>query len=275
MLTRAQKEEFKRNGFLVLEGGIDESLALEARDAVWDAIPEARDDPSTWTAGEYRNANDELDDPTPFEEIDRQAFEYVADLVGDEHLSPPGNLMQVQLRFPSGDDLTDPTATQPSDRNGHVDGFGQYSDTGEVGYTTMAAVAYLDRVQPRGGGFTVWPGSHRILERFFQDHPVETLGELGSRPAAIDGDGWDLDGRLQDQLDPFEISGDAGTLVLWHGKLLHTAGVNHGPNVRVAAIPRFRHVDGDEIKHDVASDIWKIWEGMQDIQIDDEAVPAD
>lgn len=265
MLTRAQKREFKRNGFLVIEDGIDTSLAHEARDAVWESIPEERGEPATWTDGEYRNANDELEDVAPFEEIDRQAFAYAAELVGEQNLSPPGNLMQVQLRFPSGEELTDPDATQPRDRNGHVDGFGQYTDTGEVGYTTMAAVAYLDRVQPRGGGFTVWPGSHRILEQFFQDHPLETLGELGSRPAAIDGDGWDLDARLQDQIDPFEISGDAGTLVLWHGKLLHTAGVNHSPHVRMAAIPRFRHVDGDEIKHEAAADIWRYWDGMQDV----------
>lgn len=266
MLTRAQKQEFTRNGFLVLDGELDADLTARARRAAWDAIPEDPDDASTWTPSEYRNVADDLADPEPFEEIHRRTFAYAESLVGEGVLTPPEGVMQVQLRFPDATDVADPGAARPRDLTGHVDGFGQYEETGEVGYTTMAAVVYLDRVEPRGGGFTVWPGSHRINERFFHEHSLERLGERKSSPPALAGagDGFDFDRDLDDQFDPFEIHGDAGTVVLWHGKLMHCAGVNVSPNVRMAAIPRFTRAEGDDIKADAAEDIWKYWDGVED-----------
>lgn len=267
MLSPDQRREFKRSGFLVLPGALDTETISAARESVWSGIPEDRDDRSTWEPGAYRNAREEVADADALRAVDEAVHPYIEDLLADVELPAPGRLMQVQLRFPSGNELTDPTAAQPTDRTGHVDGFGQYSRTGTVGYTTTAGVVYLDEVPPRGGGFTVWPGSHRVLSDFFDEYPPEALGELGSRPPAITPDGWNLGRRLQDQLDPFEITGPAGTLVLWHGKLLHTAGVHHGPNVRMAAIPRYRPPDPDAVKRPVAAEIWRLWDGFDELSL--------
>ena len=54
-LTADQIAQFKRDGFLILEGILDRVLCRQARDGMWEAIEThlprlKRDDPSTWTA---------------------------------------------------------------------------------------------------------------------------------------------------------------------------------------------------------------------------------
>ena len=54
-LTADQIAQFKRDGFLVLEGVLDPELCLRARDEMWEVIQThlprmKRDDPSTWGA---------------------------------------------------------------------------------------------------------------------------------------------------------------------------------------------------------------------------------
>ena len=52
-LTANQIAQFKRDGFLVLEGVLDPELCRQARDEMWETIQAhlprmKRDDPSTW-----------------------------------------------------------------------------------------------------------------------------------------------------------------------------------------------------------------------------------
>ncbi|MFB6136071.1 MAG: phytanoyl-CoA dioxygenase family protein [Halobacteriaceae archaeon] len=148
---------------------------------------------------------------------------------------------------------------------GHLDGYANWEENPEPGYFTVAAVVYLGPVEPRGGGFTVWPGSHRTAATFFEDHALETAGGApnnASIPAREDGE-WDFSRVLPEQYDPHECTGDAGTLVLWHNKLTHTAGANRSPNLRMAAIKRYSRPDGDEILRDAADEPFEYWPAME------------
>ena len=63
--------------------------------------------------------------------------------------------------------MTDPYAQRPGELGRHTDGPEQESP-----HTTTIAVTTHRNVQPRGGGVTVWPGSHRIVADFLGDHPL-------------------------------------------------------------------------------------------------------
>ena len=48
------------------------------------------------------------------------------------------------------------------------------------GRSTLGVVCYVDRVEPDGGGFTVWPRSHR---RLFSRHTRDTAGNTMTTPS--------------------------------------------------------------------------------------------
>ena len=49
MLTDGQVAAYHRDGFVRLEAAFSSSVAARCVDAMWDELPEDRDDPSTWT----------------------------------------------------------------------------------------------------------------------------------------------------------------------------------------------------------------------------------
>jgi hypothetical protein len=294
-LTTAERRRFKRNGFVVIDDAFDRELIAEARDALWDAIPEDRDDPESWFErdgdhDEILHRNSESDSASrfsnvaPFESIFRTVYDYAEDLVGEGELARPderpaeyclhgGHLMTSRadgdpavdhdgavgpiLQYPS--DIRD-DAHEPFDyRNGwHVDGgTGPYAtDDESVEYLpfTVASAVYFDEVVPRGGGFTVWPRSHRLTEEYFEDH---TYGDYVADPDAL---------RDLEPGPAFEVTGGPGTLVLWHHNIIHGAAPNHSERIRMAGFQRIAHRDIADIGQSGLSDIWKMYPALDDIE---------
>jgi ectoine hydroxylase-related dioxygenase (phytanoyl-CoA dioxygenase family) len=154
---------------------------------------------------------------------------------------------------------------------GHEDGYLSSSatedeQTGTYDYHTVGATAYLTDVAPHGGGFSVFPGSHRIVADYFKDHALNSLGWQACPPAIAESGGWDYDRRLDDQLDAKAIPGDSGTVILWHMRLLHGVSINQDISPRVALITRFTHEQGDSIKHDAVPNLWKYWEAIPEAE---------
>jgi hypothetical protein len=140
----------------------------------------------------------------------------------------------------------------------HVDGgTGPYAtEEDDIEYLpfTIASAVYFDEVEPRGGGFTVWPRSHRLTEEYFENHTYgdyvtndDVLGDLEPGPA-------------------FEITGGPGTLVLWHHNIIHGAAPNHSERIRMAGFQRMAHRDIGEIRQDGLSDIWKMYPAIHDLE---------
>lgn len=259
-LTTAQRAEFKRSGFLTLRGLVDADTLGTARAAAWSAIPYENTPESLQDApSRIENVWDDIENPDPFGKILEQVFPYAEALVGEDVLVEPGESMQVSPRFPETDDVVGPDMPEPSDIYPHVDGYGGNYDKDEdqVHPFSIAATVYLNDVYPRGGGFTVWPGSYWDTARFYAERDFESLGHVHQSG---------LPGNIG---EPFEIDGEAGTVVFWHNKLCHAGGVNRSANVRLAAISRFRRDDHREIMLDAADKPWKYWPGMEGVRIED------
>jgi hypothetical protein len=292
-LSAARRREFERTGFLVFEDAFEEALVTEARERLREAMPEDPADPASLRArdGDHdeilnrtsgSETGERLGDVTPFEELFRAVYPYAEELVGEGVLAAPderpaeyclhgGHLLASRedgdpvvehegalgpiLQYP--DDVGDtPDAAFDPRRAWHVDGgTGPYAVGADVDYLPFAlgVAVYFDRVEPRGGGFTVWPGSHRLTERYFADHSY--------------GDYVGADRNVLAALDPgpgFEITGGPGTLVLWHHNLIHGAGPNHGERVRMAGFQRIAHRNADEIGQSALGDIWRQYPAIRD-----------
>ena len=100
--------------------------------------------------------------------------------------------------------------------------------------------AYLSDVTPRNGGFTVYPGSHKVM---FRAHRY--AANWSPQP-----DFRDALKRVVDEIQPFELVGDAGDVVFWHGRCVHSSGIHTGDDIRWAVFADFTRdfatLDADE-----------------------------
>ncbi|HIG40661.1 MAG TPA: hypothetical protein EYQ14_09000 [Gammaproteobacteria bacterium] len=91
--------------------------------------------------------------------------------------------------------------------------------------------ASLDDVSPRNGGFTVYPGSHKIM---FQQHEFEAnWSPLDSFDDSIQS--------VAEQIEPLELVAEKGACIFWHGRLVHTSGIHIGEDIRWAVFSDFTH----------------------------------
>lgn len=268
MFTDSERREFKELGFIVKHDALDEDIVREVREGVEHVMPEDRE-----AYQRLQSQPEKLDErlqevPSfePFLELNKQVHEYAEALMGEGQLREPQGGTQLALRYPTGNNSHNPDAEQPRDLHGHIDGYHSGYEFGDnIEYASMFGVAYLDRVRPQGGGFTVWPGSHWNIAEYFSEHSLES-GRGGIPGFDEDGE-WDYDTKRHEQFDPFEITGDAGTLILAHYKIEHTGGINLSTDVRKAAIQRFRRKNAQEQVRDAAENIWKYWPAMQDVSV--------
>ena len=106
----------------------------------------------------------------------------------------------------------------------------------------LNACVYLTDIKPRNGGFTVYTGSHRIM---FRAHRYATNWS----PLPDFGDALK---RVVDEIQPFELIGDAGDVIFWHGRTVHSSGIHTGDDIRWAMFADFTRdfetLDADEHK---------------------------
>jgi hypothetical protein len=273
VLDTREKREFKQNGFLLLDDAIDDRLVTAAREVVRESLDVDLDDTETLQntegpgqlardiGGEYV-LGDALTSAAPMKEIVRQAFPYAEDLVGDRLVTDLEATMSDDvlhnrglnpiIKYPTAEaDWEDPNCvgenapyTPP---NGHLDG---YSGEDKQRPWTVGVTVLLDRIQPRGGGTVVWPGSHRVVQDRVREHSLQEF--QGGPPTDLEF------GR------PFELAGPPGTLMLWHNKLLHGSVNNYSPNVRMMGFARLCRDDVLEVYEDAAENIWKYWDGIDE-----------
>lgn len=237
MLDDDAVERFRRNGFLVLRDALDDERVTEARRAI-----EADDS----------MAEGNQNEPTtqPFRAINETLYEYAETLVGP--VLPPGHPdfgtvddeeTRIGLHFPEDlDPIDDPPAQRRAreELGVHVD----HQTNGEGALYALGAAVYFDDVWPRDGGFTVWPGSHWMVGEHFELVATETRGTTLQVARLRDDAPYDGE-EFFDLYEPFEVAGDAGTVVLWHGQLVHSAGMHLAPGrLRTAGFSRF-HLDPD------------------------------
>lgn len=264
-------DEFRRNGFIVIHDAVDKKQCTRARQLIWNTIPESQYQPAEWVGkgsefllSDSDNTGIKLSKTDPFEKLLKQSYSYANDLVGGKGLAPPtwqpqfpcfhagqtesiaetdsldhGGIFEPVLRYPEETDKW---------RNPfpHIDGdVGDYnfSDTDYLPFT-IGLTLYFNRVEPRGGGFTVWPGSHKKIKGYFTD---KSYSDYLDNPQDI---------TSLEIGCPLEITGPPGTLVLWHPALAHTAGPNIGPKIRMAGIQRLSKKGIQKSGESNLSNIW-------------------
>lgn len=103
----------------------------------------------------------------------------------------------------------------------------------------LNACAYLDDVPPRGGGFTVYPGSHTALfhaHRFSANwSPLPHFGDVMREVTA--------------GTTPLELAGHKGDVIFWHGRAVHSSGPHFGEHIRWAVFADFMQ-DGETLSDD-------------------------
>ncbi len=242
LLTDADKQFFKDNGYLVVRGALDQDTIDDALDKVWDSIDEDRNDPDSWIRKGYRTAPIGGDPAIRGTIYDNNVFKMAEEMVGEGKLHSGGGASP-HINFPDPD-------REYREPRGHLDGYHTPTNgvpKGVVGSFTLGATTYIETVEKHGGGFTIWPGSHLIWAEYFKHHDLDSLPG-GTAP-------FDLG-------PAYEFTGEAGDVCFWHNQMSHTAGPNCGSNVRIALIGRYRRKDLDQIKFETPEDMWKYWDGI-------------
>ena len=121
----------------------------------------------------------------------------------------------------------------------------------------LGVVGYVDDVPPDGGGFTIWPGSHKHFYPTFKT--AYTFNPLDEEKEYWDTDAW----PSVAEIDPVHTYGSAGDVVLWHHRMGHGAGHNRSRQVRQAVLYDFRRGNIESVQDEAPpADMWRDWPGI-------------
>lgn len=240
-LSASEITHFKQQGFIVKRGLVSEQTVFDQIiDYVWETVPDgvmARDDQASW-----------LD--SPHERWPRERATEIGVLGGTNWK------MRSKHRIGREQLLRDCTANHPKVLEvaaqfiGHsvmqslrvrgvyvilpkpIGAEGRLGPHVDHAAAHLSAMVLIDHIEPKSGGFTVWPGSHERLHPYFMGcqhaHFVkERKGYFQQEFAKI----------LSDTV-PVEFVGEPGDVVFWHPRLIHSAGVNYSAETNT---PRIRY----------------------------------
>lgn len=248
-LTAEQINFFRDNGYLILRNVLDPALMAQTRDAWWDAAPPElkRDDPDSWV-GAFADTNfnwkyrDRSFEPWMIELLyGNPTLQAVAKQMIGPDLEPPDRIRGIYCVFPDTDET-------PRPYHFHVDAHSFH----------LGVVGYVDDVPPNGGGFTIWPGSHKHFFHSFKT--AYTLTPLEEE------EHWKINiTRAVEQIKPVQTYGSAGDVVLWHHRMGHSSGFNHSRQIRQAVLYDFRRADLQQVQDDPPpADMWRDWPGISE-----------
>ena len=243
-MTGAQKRALIEDGFVVLPGIVDPERRARALRAI-DASVGRGLRPEDVPRFRAQSFCPELQGSDVVLDLFRgsPAAEIAGALVGPAGLEAVRSA-QIALSFP----VEESRAPHP-----HIDGLSTPANGVPAGsvlsFTMLAGVMLSDARSAAAGNLVVWPGSHRVLERYFRERGPRSLQD--GMPAL------DL-GR------PEPVRAGAGDAVLCHYQLAHAAGPNASPHVRYAVYFRLKRTGHDRAKWDCLTDLWREWPGIRE-----------
>lgn len=239
-LSAEEVEHFKREGFIVKHGLINEEVRMAAIvDYIWEHIPANvmdRNDPATWSDGPEERLSPE--DGARLGPFKGSAWK----IRSPEQFGTEPSLLDLTARHPNvlrvvrqfiGEPLRATRRARgiyavfpkPAERQQRL---GVHADLVPSHITAMVMLA---DVPPRSGGFTVWPGTHRAFHPFWNTEHGAQMDDEKQLAGFVE-----TRNRLVQDVVPVECSGKAGDVVFWHPRLLHSPGINYSvettPNVR-------------------------------------------
>ena len=293
-LSSAEVDFFVEHGFLVKKRLLSANAVDAAMERIWahllDRAPIAlepdwrlrRDDPATWLnprwapmpptpkAGPHEGRQRIAIHGATIKLHDLGAADYIVDLVPNNprvrrlaeallgDLRPSFRTRGVYAVFPQRESAPDGL----SEEERVVRALGPHTDRV---CQQLNVCAYLGDVPPRGGGFTLYPGSHRILFRAHQ-FAANWSPRADFRSAMH---------RVLRDIQPLEVPGEKGDVIFWHGRTVHSAGAHFGRNIRWAVFADFtqHRPTLDDDAHRAAG----LYEWFKDAELfrDDDAVDED
>lgn len=244
-LTAPQQESLYAHGYTVIPGAVPRDKVQAALRAINASLGGQGMDPAKLTQFRAQSYCPEVQGSAAITDLYQTgAARTLAEAAIGEGRIRPVHAGQIALRFPTMDD-------PPREPGPHIDGM--YTPTNGVregtiaNFTALVGVFLSDVPQPYSGNFTVWPGTHRLYARYFQQHGPQSL----------------LQGMPQIDLPPpVQITARAGDAVLCHYQLGHGIAGNAAPHIRYAIFFRLTHVDHDAVHWECMTDIWREWAGM-------------
>ena len=259
-LSAAERDFFVANGFVVKRGLIGQDALTDAMDRVWahllDRVPIdqrspwalVRHNPETWLnprwapmppvprAGSYEGRQRIVHAGATVKLHDLGGASFLLDLLPNNpsvrhvaiallgDLRPSRRTRGVYALFPT----STPASASGDEEARIVRALGPHTD--QV-CQQLNACAYLEDVPARSGGFTVYPGSHRIM---FRAHRyAANWSPLPTFRAAMR--------QVVAEIEPLELVGNAGDVIFWHGRTVHSAGAHLGSGIRWALFADFTH----------------------------------
>ena len=257
-VSRAEIDFFKENGFFVKKGLLDPSRLSSALDKIWHhmldkvAVLEgsdwqlSRDDSATWMNPQWAEMDPH---PTSGPFLGRQPIEQYGRILKMHDIGNADYLLELLPNNPAVRQVAEALLTKnlrpsrqtrgvyaifptcnPEDPEGikrlrgaslgpHMDQVCQQLNT----------CAYLVDVTPRNGGFTLYPGSHKIM---FQANQYESNWS----PLPCFEDAME---HVIENIEPYEIIGNKGDVIFWHGRMVHSSGIHIGHDIRWAIMDDF------------------------------------
>jgi ectoine hydroxylase-related dioxygenase (phytanoyl-CoA dioxygenase family) len=238
-------EHFVEHGWMRVCEAFSADEAQAMRTAAWRALGEIgirQDDPATWTRERPEQLQHLKDDPV-FQAVgSSRLLEAIDVTLQGQAYARPKHWGACFLAFPSREAWNVPS------RGWHID----------ANYTSALSPpagirmhALFGDVMPRAGGTLIVSGSHRLVYKYFKDHPppprtrgAEYRRMLQRHPYIGDlhaeGDALRRAARFMDRaeehdgvsLQVVENAGDAGDVILLHPLVLHVATPNTGSSPR-------------------------------------------
>jgi len=221
---------FKENGFLVKRRIMDEHEAFERIvDYVWENVPRGlmkREDTQTWLGMPHEQWTE--DDEASVGQLTGSGWKMrsrggigTEPFFVDKIANHPGMRKMVSLF------IGKPVKQVQRARGAYIAFPKPPGSKGRLGphadhiSSQLSAMVLVDEVPPKCGGFTIWPGSHRLLYPCWDTTQGSGLSsDRAAQYARI------RDGALRD-ITPIEFPGNAGDVIFWHPRLLHSPGINH------------------------------------------------
>ncbi len=98
--------------------------------------------------------------------------------------------------------------------------------------TEMQVVTYLNDVEPRSGGFTIFPSSPQML------YPTSQQAFNWVASDASES----VMNQIKTTVQPLEFCGKAGDVMFCHGWVVHSAGIHEGDQIRQAVVQDFNRI---------------------------------
>ena len=228
MLLSEQKEDFVRDGYVVVPGLVPHEIVERTRTRLLQDLGADPQDPGTWKSKHETAKWAWSAGPMTTEVRSREVEEVVADLVGPRFLK--------QLSFHYGKETVGldareegfiPVITYPKNpegRRGFVEPAGwhlagMYGSALAPVVLMLVIFVYLSDVAEDGGAMTVKPGSHRQVFEHWTKNKVDenTTGSLDDIPFAPSK----------------PIAGKAGDVIFFHYLLMHSASENFDRHIQV------------------------------------------